>query len=153
MSTSHSQRRPIFARVDTWSQAEVLWFSQSALIGSVQSQPLPTAWATGSQGLSSPPCFGPRASLCKWVSPPPSSPSIYPVPPRWQTAPEPICVCKCLGLGTSLNILHVSTKRSPFAPAGRDEGVPLLWPMKPSGSRYLRLYIQFPSSIISEGDR
>lgn len=105
------------------------------------------------EGSPPPPCFGPRASLCKWVSPLPSSPSIYPVPPALVDSPGAhLCVQMPQGLGTSLNILHVSTKRFPFALAGRNEGVPLLWPMKPSGSRYLRLYIQFPSSIISEGD-
>lgn len=96
-----------------------------SLVQCTVSQPLPTSGhrAAGSHGLSSPPCFGPRASLCQWVSQLPSPPSIYPVPPALANSPGAhLCVQTPQGLGTSLNILHVSTKRFPFAPMGKGEG-------------------------------
>lgn len=78
---------------------------------------LPGHCAAGSRGLSLPPCVLSQGHLCAS-----GFPSSQALPPftlylrTWHTALEPICVRKCLrDVGTSLNILHVSTKRIPSA--------------------------------------
>lgn len=127
-STPPSQRRPIFASADTCSHADVLWFPQSAFIGSMHSQPLPTSWASCSR---LPRALLPPLFWAKGISVPvgfPSPASIYPVPPALANSPGAhLCVQTPQGLGASLNILHVSTKRFPFAPMGKGEGGPLFF--------------------------
>lgn len=66
-------------------------------------------------------CLGPRAFL--WVSQPPSSPSMYPVPPDPACSPGArLCGQIPQGRGGQFNTLRGTTNCSPSAPGGKGRG-------------------------------